>query len=171
LKFFSGLEGDERNYVRCDFNDEQFLRQRLAQLDGKDHFRVVLEVDGKVIAEGTIDRESFFWARHVAEVRCVVPNEWLQRGAAQKVLWELVRIGHTMAGIEILYTELVPEQKLLMAAFLDAGFVYEATRRRFAKDAQGNYHDVVIMANDIERIWRQLEQDMLDADTGNFAGY
>jgi len=168
--FLSGLAAEQRNYLRCDVSRPETVHNRLAQLDGVNHFRLVIEVDGRIVADGTLDREPFFWARHVAELRCVIPEDWLGRGVGPRLVHELVQRGHGRADIEILFTEVIPAQTPLIGMFMEAGFVYEATRRRFAKDAQGNYHDVIIMSNDLERIWRQLEEQLLDSDTGNFSG-
>jgi hypothetical protein len=170
LRFFSRLPAEQRTYLRYDVTQEDTCRARLKQLDGKDHFRLVAEVDGEIVADGTLDRETFFWSRHVAEVRCVLGPEGLRPEVGRRLLHELVALGH-QAHIELLFTEVMPEQTDHIAMLVEAGFVYEATRHRFAKDLAGNYHDLHIMSNDLERVWQRLEQQLEDMDTHDFSGH
>jgi RimJ/RimL family protein N-acetyltransferase len=171
VAFLSGLPTEQRGYLRYDVTREDTCRGRLDQIDGVDHFRLVTEVEGRIVADGTLDREPFFWTRHVAELRCVVAEEWMERGVGPRLVHELVQFGHQRSDIELLFAEVIPEQTALIRMLEQVGFAHEATRRRFAKDLDGNYHDVHIMSNDLELIWRQLEQQLLDMDTRNLAGH
>ncbi|HOX44126.1 MAG TPA: hypothetical protein PK668_11040 [Myxococcota bacterium] len=169
VHFFTGLPPEERNYLRCDVTRPDTCLERLRQLDGKDHFRLVAELDGRLVADGTLDREPFFWSRHVAAVRCVIAPE-VRPEVGKRLLHELVALGH-QAHIELLYSEVMPEQTEHIAMLVETGFVYEATRHRFAKDVRGTYHDVHIMSNDLERVWQRLEQQLEDMDMRDLSGH
>ena len=56
--FLNGLPDEIRNTMRYDLHDREFLRRRLGQIDGVDHWRVVAEMDGRVVGDGTLDREQ-----------------------------------------------------------------------------------------------------------------
>jgi hypothetical protein len=168
--FLSSLPEEQRIYLRYDVTREDGCLARLKQVDGRHHFRLVAEVDGKMVADGTLDREVFFWSRHVAELRCVISKEGMRLGVGPRLIHELVGLGHSVHDIEILFTEVMPEQTDIIAMMAEVGFVYEATRRRVAKDIQGGYHDLQIMANELDRVWKRLEQQLQDQDNPYFSG-
>ncbi len=170
VRFLTGLSPEQRNYLRYDVTQRDVAQARLQQLDGKSHFRLLAEVEGRIVADATLDREPFFWSRHVAEVRCVINPEGMALGVGKRLLRELVALGH-QAHIELLFTEVMPEQTELIALLLGTGFVHEATRRRFAKDVAGAYHDLHIMSNDLEHVWQRLEQQLEDMDTRDLSGH
>ena len=42
---------------------------------------------------------------------------------------------------------------------------YEATRKKYAKDLQGKLHDVILMSNDLSKVWRSLARQIEELDT------
>lgn len=160
LEFFTALPLKTRNYLRYDVTDVAACRARLDQLDGRDHWRLIAEIDGKIVGDATMDREPFGWTRHVAEVRAIVFPSYLHLGIGPALFSELAEIG-TKSGIEILFTEVMVEQTDLILALEQSGFVKEAVRRNYAKDLGGKVHDVIIMSNNLEEVWSHLA-DMVD---------
>jgi len=157
MDFFGALPAEERNYLRYHVTDRELVRQRLQQVDGANHWRLIMECDGQIIADGTLDREPFQWTRHVAEVRAVFSEKAKKMHAGPILLNELVELG-SAAGIELLFTEVIQEQIQLIAMLQEAGFAYEVIRKRYAKDMHGNLHDVIIMSNDLESVWKHLAE-------------
>jgi ribosomal protein S18 acetylase RimI-like enzyme len=170
--FFAALPIGVRNTLRYRATDQDFLRHRLEQLDERHHWRLVAEIDGMIVGDATMDREPFGWTLHVAEVRAVVePGHSLHE--VESVLFrELAAMGRK-AGVERLFTEVMKGQTRLVRELEREGFVYEATRKKYAKDPNGKLHDVIIMSNDLEKIWKALADciDDLDFQVGrNMAG-
>ncbi|MBN2492988.1 MAG: GNAT family N-acetyltransferase [Deltaproteobacteria bacterium] len=163
VSFFRQLSSEQRNYLRYDVTEAGPCRQRLEQLDGKDHWRLVAEQDGEIIGDATMDREPFGWTRHVAELRAVVNPSYLHLGVGPTLFRELAAIGNR-AGIELLFTEVMADQTELVAALEKSGFVKEAVRKRYAKDLRGQSHDVIIMSNDLEAVWRRLADLIEETD-------
>ena len=161
--FFGALPDGIRNTMRYDLRDREFLRRRLGQIDGAEHWRVIAEVDGRVVGDGTMDREPFAWTRHVAELRCVVDPAFQHLGIGT-LIWEALVERAAGAGIERLFTELTAEQRSAMDAVQDAGFVLEAVRARHAKDPDGRLHDVFIFSNDLAMVWKRLEEHVRELD-------
>lgn len=168
--FLSSLPEEQRIYLRYDVTRPEGCLARLKQVDGRHHFRLIAEVDGRIVADGTLDREVFFWSRHMAELRCVFSQEAIDLGVGPLLIHDLVGLGHQVHDIEILFTEVMPEQRELIQMMTDAGFVYEATRKRAAKDIHGRTHDLQIYSNDLERVWERLEEQILHHDTPYFSG-
>ncbi len=157
VEFFGNLPAEERNYLRYHVTDRELVRQRLQQVDGTNHWRLIMECGGEIIADGTLDREPFQWTRHVAEVRAVFSERAKQLQVGPHLFNELVELG-SAAGIELLFTEVMEEQKELIAMLQEAGFAYELIRKRYAKDMHGDLHDVIIMSNDLGSVWKHLTE-------------
>ena len=164
LKFFTALPSSLQNTMRYRVTDRELLRHRLEQIDGTNHWRLIAEAGGKIIGDATMDREPFNWTRHVAEVRAVVDPQYSLLDIEAALFKELAVLGEK-AGIERLFTEVMKGQNKLIAALEQTGFVYEATRRKYAKDLHGKLHDVILMSNDIDKVWRSLARQMEELDT------
>jgi RimJ/RimL family protein N-acetyltransferase len=163
-EFFLGLPASVRNYLRYDVADRDLFDRRMAQLDGSSHWRLIAEVDGSILAEATMDREPFGWTRHVAELRAVVSPAATNLGLRALLLRELVRLAR-QAGIGRVFTEVLAEQADLIRSLAALGFEREAFHRRYARDLKGRLHDVVVMSNDLEAVWEQLQEMVHETDT------
>jgi ribosomal protein S18 acetylase RimI-like enzyme len=163
VAFFAGLPPEVRNYLRYDVSDMTTCRRRLKQVDGVDHWRVIAELDGKVVGDVTMDREPFGWSRHVAELRGVVHPEYRYLGIEPILLNQLVKSG-AKGGIERLFTVIRADQREMIEVLEKEGFVYEFTRRKYAKDLRGKLRDVVVMSNDLDAVWKQLADQLEEMD-------
>lgn len=163
VEFFTALPDAERHALRCVVSESDPLQERLQQLDGENHFRLIAEHDGRIVGDATLDREPYNWTRHVASLRAVVAPEWVGRDINAVLLRELVILGED-AGIERLYSEVMPEHTTLINALKEAGFVHEATLEKFAKGVDGRPHDLLMMTNDLNLAWDRLAAQMLAMD-------
>ncbi len=163
VDFFSKLPAAVRNHLRYNVTDIDFCQTRLKQINGIDHWRLIAELDGKIVADATMDREPFGWTRHVAELRSVVDPRFDGLGIESVLLNQLVNLGAN-SKIEQLYTEVHREQTGLIQLLEKEGFVFETVRKKYAKDLEGKLHDVVIMSNDLEVVWKALAEHLEEMD-------
>jgi ribosomal protein S18 acetylase RimI-like enzyme len=163
VDFFAKLPAEVRNYLRYDVTDIDPCRRRLKQVDGVDHWRVIAELDGRIVGDVTMDREPYGWSRHVAELRGVVHPEYRYLGIEPILLNQLVKMG-SQAGIERLFTVVRADQRDMIDILEKEGFVYEFLRRKYAKDLRGKLRDVVVMSNDIDSVWKQLAEQLEEMD-------
>jgi len=164
VNFFAVLPSSLQNKMRYRVTDKQLLRQRLEQIDGTNHWRLIAEIGGTIVGDATMDREPFGWTRHVAEVRAVVDPQYSLLDIEAALFKELAVLGDK-AGIERLFTEVMKGQNKLITALEQTGFIYEATRRKYAKDLQGRLHDVILMSNDLDKVWKSLAKQIEELDT------
>ena len=164
VNFFAVLPSSLQNKMRYRVTDKELLRQRLEQIDGTNHWRLIAEIGGTIVGDATMDREPFGWTRHVAEVRAVVDPQYSLLDIEAALFKELAVLGDK-AGIERLFTEVMKGQNKLITALEQTGFIYEATRRKYAKDLQGRLHDVILMSNDLDKVWKSLAKHIEELDT------
>ena len=163
LAFFRGLAAGVRNHLRYNVTEREPLRARLLQLDGRDHWRLLAELDGVVVGDGTLDREPYGWTRHVAGVRVVVQPDVVDLHVAQLLLNALLGLG-SVAGIERLTCEVLDTDQDRIGMLEEAGFVREAVLRAYAKGSDGRLHDLLLMTNDVEDAWRHLADQLEELD-------
>jgi len=163
LKFFTKLPRRLRSYLRYNVTDAELCRKRLELVDEHDHWRLIAELEGEIVAEGAMDREPFGWTHHLAHVRTVVDPEVANLGINTILLRRFVQLGRT-EGIERFYSEVLREHMDMIRALEKEGFVYETTRRDYAKDIKGRLHDVVILSNDQSAVWRKLRENVEELD-------
>jgi RimJ/RimL family protein N-acetyltransferase len=164
VAFYSSLPPVVRNYLRCDATDRSVCMRRILEVDNKNHWRLIGEIDGNIVADATLDREPFGWTRHVAHLRVVLDPRFQKMGIKIALFIELVERGGE-AGVERFYVEVLKEQKDLIAGLEGVGFTCEGMRKGFAKDAKGKVHDVMVFSNDRGVIWAELAAQMEDLDT------
>ena len=165
LAFYAQLPQSVKNHLRYDVGkDREVGAKRLRQIDGKSHWRVVAEAqDGSFIGDGTLDREMFGWTRHIADMRIVVEPGSQNLGLGEAICEELVRLARR-ANVERLQTVVLAEHEAYIKFLEDQGFTREFTRKAYAKCVDGKLHDVIIMSNDLESVWKHLEDHLHDMD-------
>ena len=163
VAFLSSLPEERRNYFRYNVADPKICRSRLEQINWTEHWRLVAELDGEILGNGTLDRDPFGWTRHMAHLRCVVHPDYEKLGVGPILLRELVELAKS-AGIERLYAEVIKAQRKVIRMLQKEGFIAEITLPSYAKDLKGRLHDVVIMSNNLEEIWEHLAQEMDELD-------
>jgi hypothetical protein len=163
IEFFQALPASVKNLLRYNVSDREITRARLGQVDNVNHWRLVAEVDRRIIADATMDREPYGWTRHIAQIRVVLEPAAEQLGVREILCEDLVRMAR-VGGVEVLSTEVFPDQHAFVAFLESLGFVREVIRKRYAKGVDGRLHDVLILSNDLESVWRHLEESLHDMD-------
>ena len=165
IAFFSSLPRQLRNYLRYNVTNVELCRKRLESVDEKIHWRLIAELEGVIVGEGSMDREPFAWTHHIAHVRTVVKPEAKSLGIATLLLRRLVELG-SGSGVERFYSEVIKEHTEMIQILEKEGFAHETTRKSYARDLKGKLHDVVVMANDQSAVWRKLEEHVEALDVG-----
>lgn len=166
IYFFTGLPPESRRYLRYDVTDVEAGRSRLLHVDSKNHWRMIAELEGRIVGDATLDRRLDAWAGHVAELRGVIDPECHRLCVGPILFGELLEIA-SAAGIERLICEVL-EQDTEHIDMMDAiGFVREATLKNYARDMSGKPQDLVIMTNDLSDAWNRLLEQMEELDIRN----
>lgn len=144
LRFFRGIPEEERLFLREDVTKPETIEAWARDLDYTTILPIVAEIEGRIVADATLHRRTYGWMRHVAEVRIVVDPAIRGKGLAHALLAEILDIARTW-GMEILVSELIPEQKPAINLVKRHGFKREATLQRHVKDLSGTPRDLLIL--------------------------
>jgi L-amino acid N-acyltransferase YncA len=164
--FFSGLPLESRKYLRYDVTSVEACLERLMQVDGKDHWRLVAELDGRMVGDATLDRKADTWANHVAELRgVIIPG--VRRLHIGTILFGELAVIASAAGIERMICEVMEGDLEHIEMMKAIGFVCEAKLEKCARDLDGKLQDLIIMTNDLEDAWRCLQEQLVELDIRN----
>lgn len=163
VQFYGQLPPEVKQMLRYDVDDRAMVAARLKQIDGQNHWRLIAEHQGRIVAEAAVDRDPYGWTRHVAEVRMVVDPSIEYKGVRQLFVEHIIAVAR-QAGIERLTAEVLADHEKAIDILKGLGFCVELTRTNYAKGLDGRLHDVVVLSNDLEAVWRQLEEYLASMD-------
>lgn len=113
--------------------------------------RSLLAVDESGIHACTaLVRDELSWSPHVAEIRVLIDPALRGTGLGKVLAAECVEMARE-AGVEKLFVRLTPDQAGALKLFEDMGFRPEALLRDHVRDANGETHDILIMALNLSR--------------------
>jgi len=101
------------------------------------------------------------WSRHVGELRLVVDPAIRRQGIGQQLARHALRVALD-AGLTKVVVDVVAEQESTIALFTQLGFRAEALLEDHVQDPDGNYGDLIVLANRTDADWDLLATVGLD---------
>lgn len=166
-RFFERLPPETKQFLRVNSKNRSVLTGRVSQIDGECHWRHVAVVGGEIVGDATLDREPFGWTRHVGELRIVLEDEFEPLGLRGVMCEQMIEVARSNE-IEKVQTEVLAERESFIRMLEHQGFRREVVRKNHARGMDGKLHDVVILASDVEEVWRQLEDHIQMLDQGMY---
>lgn len=156
LSFFKALPEDDRLFLKEDVTKEEVINRWIDELDFNRVIPLVAEKDSAILGDATLHMSRKGWQKHMAEIRCVVSREYQQKGLGTALMRELVAHAVERRVLKLSAT-MMDIQESAQRAFEKIGFKKEAELRDFVMDINGNYHNLVIMVNDVSELWKKME--------------
>jgi GNAT superfamily N-acetyltransferase len=157
-KFFLCLTEKEKLFVRDDDIDPVIAVPWPADSD-YDRVLPILALDGeKVVGAATLHHPGSSWATHVGSTRITVDPGWRRRGLGRILAGELFR-NALQAGLEKIMAEIVQDQVDVSLFYTSLGFHTEANLSGQFLDEKGYKHDVLIMSNNLQQLWKIWVED------------
>jgi ribosomal protein S18 acetylase RimI-like enzyme len=157
--FFADVPDDDRTFFKVDISNPARVVERW-MADKQSVRRAALDDDGAVLGFATlspgVERMS-----HVADLRLVVARQargqGLGRALARAMLLEAVRHGFRKVTVDI-----ATGNQGAIAMFRGLGFQPEALLHDQLRDANGEMHDIVVLAHLVEEQWSAMLTAGLD---------
>lgn len=147
-RFFQGIPEGDLRFLKDDVRDPRVLDQWVQQLNYDRVLPLVVEADGRIIADASLHRRKEGWRRHLGGVRVVVDPAFRKKGLASRLVDELMDIA-AREGLERLYAEISAENATALDVFQKRGFEQVARFERNIIDPAGEYHDLVVLHLDL----------------------
>ncbi len=149
LKFAQALPAHDILFMRRNIAEQAGVDKWVNDIrDGRVH-SVVAIVNDEVVGYSTIHLTELDWTRHVAELRVSVSLSMREHGLGRTLIREAFKLAVTL-GVEIVTSRMTPDQKGARALFEELGFRNEALLKDHMKDKDGEYHDLLVMAVNVD---------------------
>jgi ribosomal protein S18 acetylase RimI-like enzyme len=147
-------------------HDLVYMRRNLSTQVGIDKwFRALAEgqtcafaaIQGdKIAGYSSINLTGLDWSSHIADIRISVSPDFRKSGLGRILVREAFKLAVTL-GIEVVRASMTPDQKGARALFEELGFKNEAILKDNVKDMDGGYHDLLIMAVNVDAYLAQRQ--------------
>jgi len=154
MEFFSSLPEGERLYLRNDVINPEVIHYWVQNIDYDAVLPIMAVVDTtRIVGVSTLHRNGYSWTRHIGSIRLSVHPEFRRHGLARMLAGELFSNALT-TDLEKIVAEVLPQQDDVRMAFNHLGFRTEAVLKDHHLDPKGRKHDVIIISNDINQLWK-----------------
>lgn len=160
--FLGRLADEDRQYLKYDVTNEQYVKERIASIDQKSRITIVAwNKDKQIVGEATVYWTQFGWKSHVGKLRIVVDRNYRKRGLS-RYLAQLIFFEAQQHNLMKIMAEYIRPQKAAKHILEALGFKREAILKDFAVDTKGEKQDLVIMVADLERLLDKFENMVWD---------
>lgn len=156
LRFAEALPPRDLLFVKRDITKRPVIDAWIAQNDDGSITTILAEQDGELVGCAALVQDPLSWSPHVGEVRVLVAEDARAHGLGRRLIEEMVRTALDK-DLAKLTARMTPDQKPAIIVFEELGFAGEALLKDHVRDGDGAFHDIVILACDVERVAAQLE--------------
>ena len=148
-EFFDSVSREDLRYLRDDVSSVLVVEKWARELDYSKTLPILAISEGKIIADGTINRRASGWKRHLGTVRVLVHKDYRNVGLGHLMIEEIASVAYKL-GIEKLLVEIPEHANAAIHAFSRAGFERAATIPNMVKDRENMPVNIVVMIKDIK---------------------
>jgi L-amino acid N-acyltransferase YncA len=154
--FFQDLPAEDRLYLRSDVTRRSVVEDRIKAMAGGLVERLVAEVNGQIVADGSLEVEGHDWKEHVGELRLIVAKAYQGKRLGLLLARELYLLAASKRVEEVMARMMGPQlgaRKILQRL----GFREETVLPGYVKDLNGAKQDLIIMRCNLRETLRELE--------------
>lgn len=148
--FATALPPHDLLYMRRDITQDRGIQRWLSGVDeGRIHSVVAENSSGQMVGYSTIHQDDLEWTQHVADLRVAIATT--ERGSGLGRL--LIREGFNVAlslNVSRVTAHMTTDQIASRNLFQELGFQNEALLKDHVCDKNGDHHDLLIMAVNVE---------------------
>jgi len=164
FEFLNRLRDEDKLYLKYDVRDPELVRKRVEAIDADT--RVTLAAwnsEKRIVGTATVYWSDFGWKSHVGKLRIIVADDYRRQGLS-KYLAQLIFFKAQELGLSKIIGEIVETQKTAKRILKALGFREEARLKNFARDLNGDKHDMIIMTADLESLLERYENMVWDEE-------
>lgn len=149
LAFASGLPQHDILFMRRDITTPEGIDKWVRDLERGTIHSILAEDSHGICGYSTVHRNDLEWSQHVAEVRVTTAERARGFGLGRLLTREAFNIALSL-GIEKLVARMTTDQTAARELFHELGFHNEALLKDHVKDRNGELHDLLLMACDVQ---------------------
>ena len=149
LEYAQSLPLHDLLYMRRNLSTKEGIDKWFRAVSGGYTYAFAAVHKGKIVGYSSINLTGLDWSSHVADIRVSVAPNVREFGLGRILVREAFKLAVTL-GIEIVRASMTPDQKGARALFEELGFKNEAILKDNVKDLDGVYHDMLLMAVNVD---------------------
>ena len=166
-QFFASLPAEDKFYLKEDVANPEIVDRLFKDLDYNKVFPIITLLNDKIIAFGTLYLNTFGWMKYNGEIRVSVLPEFQNRGLGTMITADLVKEA-VNKGLHNLQGLFASDQLNAIKTFENAGFKKEASLRKHVISMNGEPRDLILMTNDVNELWKQMEDVYYEFENKRF---
>lgn len=150
LAFAKSLSAHDLLFLNRDIRNPKVIDAWLDQIE-QGLIRSLVAVEGDtVVGCNAMVRDELSWSPHVADIRILVSEDCRGLGLGRLLALHTLHRAR-VDGVRKLTVRMTPDQGGALKLFEEMGFRPEALLRDHVRDADGETHDLAVMALDVDR--------------------
>lgn len=159
FKMFNRLSEDDRWFLDHNVTDFGLIENWVKNMDPDRAHSIVAVLGGQIIAYATLLRKYYGAKSHIGNIRISVDPAFRGKHLATWMLLDLINLAMAM-GLETLIMQLVEgRDAALIQSIKKLNFLEKVVLRDYAKDREGNLHNLVIVLKRLRRLWDDVGVD------------
>ena len=151
VAFAKSLPEHDLLFLSRDVREPRVVAAWLKEIEDGEIDSLIAEADGQIVATAALVRDSLSWSAHVGEVRLLVSADRRGAGLGSDLLQGIFMIAKDR-GLAKLIARMTTDQQGSIALFEGVGFRAEALLKDQVRGADGQSHDLAILAYDAARV-------------------
>lgn len=159
FRMFSRLSEDDKWFLDHNVADFGLIENWVKNMDPDRAHSILAVLGGQIIAHATLLRKYYGAKSHIGNIRISVDPSFRGKHLATWMLLDLINLAMAM-GLEALIMQLVEDRDAaLIRSVKKLEFFEKAVLKDYAKDREGNPHNLVIMVKRLHRLWDDVRVD------------
>lgn len=159
FRMFSRLSEDDRWFLDHNVADFGLIENWVKNMDPDRAHSILAVLGGQIIAHATLLRKYYGAKSHIGNIRISVDPSFRGKHLATWMLLDLINLAMAM-GLETIIMQLVADRDAaLIRSVKKLEFLKKAVLKDYAKDREGNPHNLVIMVKRLHRLWDDVRVD------------
>lgn len=159
FQMFSRLSEDDKWFLDHNVADFGLIENWVRNMDPDRAHSIVAVLGGLIIAHATLLRKYYGAKSHIGNIRISVDPSFRGKHLATWMLLDLINLAMAM-GLETLVMQLVEDRDTsLIRSVKKLDFLQKAILKDYAKDREGNPHNLVIMVKRLHRLLDDIGAD------------
>jgi len=143
-------------FLRRDITKPEGIRRWMDAVERGAMYTILCEDEQGIVAYSSLHLTELDWSNHVADLRVATAERARGAGLGRLMTREAFNMALAL-GIEKVVARMTPDQQGARALFQELGFQPEALLKDEVKDRDGEYHDLLIMACNVDTFLAQRQ--------------
>lgn len=152
-QFYGKIPGNDRWYMRYNVMDPEVMHEWFENIDRGNIFSIIALSGDQIVAQASLHMRGFGCTKHVGRLRIMVTPEFRHKRLGTWMLLDLIQLAMDKGLGELRADFVVGIEDAAIEAAHKLDFFEKALLKDYAKDQQGNRHDMLIMIKRLHKDW------------------